>query len=356
MTSHVFSSVLSASAILAGFAIPLVAASASATLGVAGVGRGESSRRFATGLYWLILAGATLTVIVTILASSPWWVAPSAALVGGVIALGSARRVLLRAKKQQGPDGHPVGVQRIASSGPPARRALPTGRFLFAYVISLATILTGALVWESIPVTLPVHWNAAGNADSFAPKGWLTAFAGAWIGLFLTTVLLLVAKLSSRRAFRLGTESSEEIFREQEEVDQWATQGTCASVAVIFSIASALLSLLTWVDAAHGVVVVSVMVAMFAALLLTVFGYQLARRAYRAPATAWSEGAGGDDAFWIAGLVYVNRQDRAVIVPKRFGTGWTLNLGRPTAFLSVATGLVLMGIGVVIALMQSSPG
>jgi uncharacterized membrane protein len=176
------------------------------------------------------------------------------------------------------------------------KQALPAGRFVVAYVISLATIFAGAVAWESIPETLPVHWDAAGNADSFAPKGWLTTFAGAWIGMFLTTVLLVAANISNRRAFRLATESSEELLREQEAVDQWATQGAYASIAVVFSIASSLLSLLTWIDAAHGVVVVSVMVTMFAALLVIVFVYQIARRAHLSTATVWAEGDGGDDA------------------------------------------------------------
>jgi uncharacterized membrane protein len=232
---------------------------------------------------------------------------------------------------------------------------LPAGRFVFAYLISLATILAGAVVWESIPDTMPVHWDAAGNADSFAPKGWLTTFAGAWIGMFLTTVLLLAANISSRRAIRLGTESSEELLREQEAVDQWATHGTWASIAVVFSIASSLLSLLTWVDAAHGVIVVSVMITMFAALLVIVFGYQIARRAHRSTATVWAESDGGDDAYWIAGLVYVNRHDRAIIVPKLVEAGWTLNLGRPTVLLCVAAGFVLVAIGVTLALVQTMP-
>ncbi|MES1169082.1 MAG: DUF5808 domain-containing protein, partial [Leifsonia sp.] len=36
-----------------------------------------------------------------------------------------------------------------------------------------------------------------------------------------------------------------------------------------------------------------------------------------------------DDEHWKAGLLYVNRDDPALIVPRRFGLGWTVNLGRP---------------------------
>jgi uncharacterized membrane protein len=43
-----------------------------------------------------------------------------------------------------------------------------------------------------------------------------------------------------------------------------------------------------------------------------------------------------DDRFWKGGLVYVNRDDPAIMVGSRFGFGWTFNLGNPTAWLVVA--------------------
>ena len=45
--------------------------------------------------------------------------------------------------------------------------------------------------------------------------------------------------------------------------------------------------------------------------------------------------------FWKAGLLYVNRDDPAIIVGARFGAGWTLNLGNPAARLIIA-GIVAM--------------
>jgi uncharacterized membrane protein len=43
-----------------------------------------------------------------------------------------------------------------------------------------------------------------------------------------------------------------------------------------------------------------------------------------------------DDRFWKAGLLYVNRDDPAVVVGARFGVGWTLNFGNRTAWLLLA--------------------
>jgi uncharacterized membrane protein len=54
-----------------------------------------------------------------------------------------------------------------------------------------------------------------------------------------------------------------------------------------------------------------------------------------------------DDRFWKAGLVYVNRDDPAILVNARFAFGWTANLGNPTARLLVA-GIIAVPVGLVI--------
>lgn len=38
-----------------------------------------------------------------------------------------------------------------------------------------------------------------------------------------------------------------------------------------------------------------------------------------------------DDARWRAGVFYANADDPALVVPKRFGVGWTLSWARPTS-------------------------
>jgi hypothetical protein len=42
-----------------------------------------------------------------------------------------------------------------------------------------------------------------------------------------------------------------------------------------------------------------------------------------------------DDRFWKGGLIYVNRDDPAIMVGARFGVGWTLNFANPLAWLII---------------------
>jgi uncharacterized membrane protein len=54
-----------------------------------------------------------------------------------------------------------------------------------------------------------------------------------------------------------------------------------------------------------------------------------------------------DDRFWKAGLLYVNRNDPAIVVGARFGVGWTLNFANRTAWLILA-GTVALWAGLVV--------
>jgi uncharacterized membrane protein len=48
-----------------------------------------------------------------------------------------------------------------------------------------------------------------------------------------------------------------------------------------------------------------------------------------------------DTRFWKAGVFYVNPEDSALFVPKRYGFGYTLNFGRPAAWVFMAVVLAV---------------
>jgi uncharacterized membrane protein len=57
-----------------------------------------------------------------------------------------------------------------------------------------------------------------------------------------------------------------------------------------------------------------------------------------------------DDRFWKGGLLYVNRDDPALMVGARFGVGWTFNLANPASWLLISAivgtpaGLVIIAV------------
>jgi uncharacterized membrane protein len=53
-----------------------------------------------------------------------------------------------------------------------------------------------------------------------------------------------------------------------------------------------------------------------------------------------------DDKHWRGGLFYINREDHALVVPRRFGLGWTLNFGNPRAAMLLAGAAALIGLAI----------
>ena len=50
-----------------------------------------------------------------------------------------------------------------------------------------------------------------------------------------------------------------------------------------------------------------------------------------------------DDEHWRGGLLYINREDAALMVPRRFGLGSTLNFGNPRTAMLLAGVVALVG-------------
>ena len=66
-------------------------------------------------------------------------------------------------------------------------------------------------------------------------------------------------------------------------------------------------------------------------------GSRLERDVEDAPLT----GALADDRHWYLGLIYVNREDPSITIERRFGIGYTINLGNWKAVALLAGLLVL---------------
>lgn len=49
-----------------------------------------------------------------------------------------------------------------------------------------------------------------------------------------------------------------------------------------------------------------------------------------------------EDRYWYGGIIYVNRDDPTIWVPKRFGSGWTVNMGRPAVWVGTVILLILV--------------
>jgi uncharacterized membrane protein len=168
--------------------------------------------------------------------------------------------------------------------------------------------------YAGLPPRIPVHFAVDGAVDRTVPTTVLTAFLPVGIQLVLTAVLAACAALILRAG-----ERSPRAAR--------ATARSLLWLAACLDLANYFLADQIW-SRHPGMgppTIAGVVIATTAGLLgvVATVGY-----AARTPADRTQ----ANQEHW-RGVIYVNRDDPALFVPKRFGIGWTLNFGRPASWI-----------------------
>jgi uncharacterized membrane protein len=267
----------------------------------------------------------------------------------------------------------------------PREARLPGGWLLQLppFALLAATALWLHLHWDQIPEVFPIHWGANGQANNWATR----SFAGVYGPLLIATGLCALmgfmgfAMLRWSRLIRVGGAAGkgERRFR-------------LVVVSIMVALEYFLALLFMWTgllplshnqNGPPGLIPVLVFALAFTLVIVALLmwvgqgGTRLAGSAGAASGTAaelggvvgavaaathaplhGAEAAAappvGDrtsDKYWKLGLIYINRNDPALFVEKRFGIAYTLNFGHPGAWVFLA---LLVGVFVAIILLAPS--
>ncbi|GAB3267887.1 DUF5808 domain-containing protein [Sinomonas notoginsengisoli] len=216
-----------------------------------------------------------------------------------------------------------------------------------ALILTVATVAIGVLSYPSMPEVLAVHY-AKGMPNRIAAKSVGTAFSLVFVQVGITALLAGMAAAI--------------IFRSRPDIDpahpagsaRWHRHYMVLGAKALLGLAAVIdlgmlgSSLLMWTGTvtqwASAVIGLPILAAVAVAAVV------LARNNREPDEGEEDTGLShrDDDRYWRGGLIYINREDRALLVPRRFSLGWTLNFGNPTAAM-LLVGLVAL-IGLAIAL------
>lgn len=312
------------------------------------------------------------SVLVALFVGDPAWIAAAllpAQLVAGVGCYLLARRRVAAVKAaERWFDGVP---QRVATD---TRWRTEPERFPVAWAVPsvalvVATAVLGAVRYPRLPARIPVHFSLSGHADGWAGTTVWTAFGPVLAQLVCTVVIVGLLALVHRS--RPDVDAADVAGSTRRYRVFLTRTGRVMLLLAVLADAALLVTALqvwqVWQPSGTGSLLVALL-PVAGALGLVVTAVRMGQSGSRLPAASAPGGSGAevrsdggpqgvdnrdDDRFWKAGLFYVNRDDPALLVPKRFGVGWTINVGNPKSWVLVAV-LVALLVGPTIA--ASVPG
>jgi uncharacterized membrane protein len=203
--------------------------------------------------------------------------------------------------------------------------------------VLVATAVIGAARYPDLPSRLAVGFAASGAPDRWVRKSAWGAFSKVagqlWVTSLWTGLLLIVYRSRPDTDASEGADSTRRYRR------FLATYSRALLVLVTLVNVSLLLAALrAWrVYRLSGIgAALPVLPAAAGLLVLVAVAVRTGQAGSRLPGPADRRSPvvnRDDDRLWKGGLIYINRDDPAIMVGNRFGVGWTPNLGNPKGCL-----------------------
>lgn len=214
-------------------------------------------------------------------------------------------------------------------------------KYSLIYIIPILLVVASSVYsfinYDKIPEMMPTHFNFQGIADGFTLKTKTSFFAQ--IGMQIVVMLLVyfssVYSLKARVKIDKSNSKSD-IAHTIKYLSHLASESFFLLLAMALLFSSISFGLVNQkINQMLVILSTVILLASIAPLLYT--SYKLKKGNY----SDVSYTVDDDDKYWLLGCLYYNPNDPAAFVQKRFGIGWTINLGSNKGKLMVAC-IVLM--------------
>lgn len=265
--------------------------------------------------------------------------------------IGGCFLAFLKARHQTLPHAVSLVEQREAAVAPRPSSIIGSWWLqAIPFAILAATAGYLQLHWDEIPNRFPIHWGTDRRPNEWSTRtpsgvyGPLLIGAAACLGLALVSYGI---QHWTRQVQARGTGAAHETFFRSSQ------RGILLITEIFLAVSFAWMGLLPLYHQANvrmpdfaPILIASLLFILFTVGWLMYIGQGGENLSPRdvPPAPAPAGAAAGDrtpDRCWKAGVIYINRNDPAVLVEKRFGVGYTLNFGHPVSWLLLGS-LVLI--------------
>lgn len=202
-------------------------------------------------------------------------------------------------------------------------------------------ILIGVWYYPNIPGTMTTHYNAGGQANGYALRSFVSAFSLLFfVGLPLLAFFDILAIMFLRvRPFQSSSSPRKSVIQMHgfNKLMIKILMSIASSVLLTLFISSAVMWHLLGVQYVF-LSVVPVLGVLPVVLFVSIRAGQGGWKLY----PGLRESSDGiaireDDKYWWGGVIYHNKDDSSIFVPKRYGVGYTFNYAHPVAWVILAS-------------------
>ena len=220
-------------------------------------------------------------------------------------------------------------------------------------VLAIAiAVAIGVAEYPHLPDPIATRFDLAGHATATAAKSIWSVFGALMIAAAVVLLLSGLSVAASRFTVRpVGGDTATQAST-RARVQRGVLAALLSQLSFVIALGMSVIVVTQWLAGGSSVIGWSAIVLVVLVVVVVITAVVRTRRGLdgvnRRDEPRRSPDAPDDDRHWKGGMIYVNRDDPAVWVPKRFGLGWTLNLGRP-AGVAIIVLLLLVVIGGVLA-------
>lgn len=235
----------------------------------------------------------------------------------------------------------PPSAAPAPSAGPHPRRYgdyLPLVWEALPLALIALTASYLAMTYAAAPAIIPTHFDAAGNPNAYSHKSIGSYFMLVWTQVFLYALITFLSVFTVHA--KAQPTAADETFRLRMLRYLFGTKTLLIALMGLLAYAVAQSALsghadINWVIwALMGGVVLVLGGAIWLGVTTGQGGSRLSGNGQNATDRI-------DDRYWKLGGIYANPNDPAIFVERRFGLGWTINVGNPRALLVLLVLLAL---------------
>jgi len=228
--------------------------------------------------------------------------------------------------------------------------------FLIPLSIVGFTIIFTMIQYPHLPDQIPIHFDLYGNITNYSDKSFWSVFGLPFTQIGMTGMFFGIYKIIQR--VRPSIQASRpKVSLKQNQIAKryWAIYLLVILIVINLQFAYTQLSILKVTDSKsvvslliHGL---SILIPMIGVILVSLKTGQSGSKIKVEDEEELNNSVidRDDDRFWKLGMIYYNPDDPSLFVEKRFGIGWTFNLGCPAGILilgilivSIIASLVLL--------------